>query len=151
MDKKGRYSTLLFVLVILLPLLGVLIMDYQLTKANDITGASAFTDSIPFDSTRMISTVVSVVVVVVALSIFLITKVVKPRKTSSANSSSTFSSVYTPSSSAPSSDVSSDVSVEKKEEKEIEEQKEVSSNSLLEDTKAVNAEIERLSQELKSL
>ena len=39
MDKKGKLSTLLFIGVTILPLLGLLIMDYQLKQANDITGA----------------------------------------------------------------------------------------------------------------
>ncbi len=38
-NKSGRLSTVIFVGVILLPLLGLLIMDYQLKRANDVTGA----------------------------------------------------------------------------------------------------------------
>ncbi len=38
-DKKARFASVLFMFVIVLPLLGLMIMDYQLKKANDITGA----------------------------------------------------------------------------------------------------------------
>jgi len=36
--KKGKLATLLFVGVFTLPLLGLLIMDYQVRVANDLTG-----------------------------------------------------------------------------------------------------------------
>lgn len=39
MDKKGKFASLLFTVLIVLPLLGLLMMDYQVRKANDITGA----------------------------------------------------------------------------------------------------------------
>lgn len=152
MDKKGRFATLLFVLVILLPLLGVLIMDYQLTRANDITGASALTASIPFDSARMISAIVSVVVVVAALSVFLISKVIKSGKKSDpvVSAGSDISPDSAVSAAAPSEKTTS-VELKKKEDtKEIKEQKETNSASLLDDAEDINAEIERLNQELKS-
>ena len=38
-DKSGKLATLIVIGVLVLPLLGLLIMDYQLSKANDITGA----------------------------------------------------------------------------------------------------------------
>jgi len=38
-NKRGKLATLLFVGVTIIPLLGLLIMDYQLKQANDITGA----------------------------------------------------------------------------------------------------------------
>ena len=38
-NKRGKLSTLLVVCVFILPILGLLIMDYQVKRANDITGA----------------------------------------------------------------------------------------------------------------
>jgi cytosine/uracil/thiamine/allantoin permease len=41
MDKSARLASFLFIGVILLPLIGLMMMDYQLKKANDITGEFA--------------------------------------------------------------------------------------------------------------
>lgn len=71
MDKKGKFASLLFVVLIVLPLLGLLIMDYQLKKANDITGAyiDSPTGNSPYATTYfaflMMVGVVSVLVVIV--------------------------------------------------------------------------------------
>ncbi|MFH1064500.1 MAG: hypothetical protein V1729_05445 [Candidatus Woesearchaeota archaeon] len=39
MDKKGLFATWIFVSLMLIPILALLIMDYQVKVANDITGA----------------------------------------------------------------------------------------------------------------
>jgi uncharacterized protein YqgC (DUF456 family) len=41
MNKSGKFASILFAGVILLPLIALMIMDYQLKKANDITGEFA--------------------------------------------------------------------------------------------------------------
>ena len=48
-NKSARLSTIIFIGVFLLPLIGLMIMDFQLKKANDITGAYAFNTGASYD------------------------------------------------------------------------------------------------------
>jgi len=72
MDKKGKLATLLFIGVTILPLLGLLIMDYQLKRANDLTGAyiAGGASAYAADSVSFGVVILAVLAFVVVLLIF---------------------------------------------------------------------------------
>jgi hypothetical protein len=79
MDKKGRLANLLFLGVVALPLLGLLIMDYQLKRANDITGAYLMSGATAYASENLLAGAVVIGAMVFLLAMFTVTKVRKSR------------------------------------------------------------------------
>ena len=79
MDKKGKLSTLIFIGIIVLALLGLLIMDYQLEKATDITGAYLGSGTSAYISQNMLTAAVVLGLIVFSLVIFTFGKVRKSR------------------------------------------------------------------------
>jgi len=64
--KSGKLDILVFTAILVLPLLGLAIMDYQLKVANDITGAYSL-DSSSYESTLAGAVIVGVIVFTVAV------------------------------------------------------------------------------------
>ncbi len=79
MDKKGKLSTLLFIGVTILPLLGLLIMDYQVRRANDITGAYLAAGPAAYAADNMVAGAVALGALVLALVLFTVSRVRKSR------------------------------------------------------------------------
>jgi hypothetical protein len=48
-DKSAKLATFLFMGIFALPILGLLIMDYQVKQANDITGSYGISDGANYD------------------------------------------------------------------------------------------------------
>lgn len=75
MDKIGKLSTLIVIAIFLLPIIGLLIMDYQLKKANDITGAYLAEDSEAYAFENMLASIVVGAMVVVTLLALVVVRV----------------------------------------------------------------------------
>ena len=67
-NKKGRLATVLFVGVMLLPLVGLLIMDYQVKRANDLTGRYLLEGGQAYVADNMLATVIIIAVFAVLLA-----------------------------------------------------------------------------------
>lgn len=78
MDKKGKLSSVLFMLVMLMPLLGLLIMNFQLEAANNITGMAV--KQVEWGPFSLAVGIISVTVIVV-FSGYEIISSVKRKKT----------------------------------------------------------------------
>jgi cytosine/uracil/thiamine/allantoin permease len=74
-NKSARLSTIIFVGVFLLPLIGLLIMDYQVKKANDITGAYAYNTGSSYDPV-----LAGVIMAGIGVAIFAVFTVARFRK-----------------------------------------------------------------------
>jgi hypothetical protein len=77
--KSGKLASVLFVVVMLLPLLGLMIMDYQTRVANDITGAYSVSAGSAYLSENILAGAVLVGVLVAALVLFTVGRVRKAR------------------------------------------------------------------------
>lgn len=75
MDKKGKLSTLLVIGIFLLPILGLLMMDYQLKKANDITGAYLADGSAAYAYENMMASIVVGSMLVITILALIVVKV----------------------------------------------------------------------------
>lgn len=78
-NKKARLGSVLFAFVILLPLLGLMIMDYQLKKANDITGAYLESPVEAYASENLLAGAVVIGAVAFLLVGFIVSKLRKSR------------------------------------------------------------------------
>ncbi|MBW2972379.1 hypothetical protein KY359_05060 [Candidatus Woesearchaeota archaeon] len=72
-------ATFLFIGVVILPLLGLLIMDYQLKRANDITGAYLVSGASAYASENLVAGAVILGVMVFLLMAVTVNKVRKAR------------------------------------------------------------------------
>jgi hypothetical protein len=79
LNKSGKLATLLFIGVIILPLLGLLIMDYQLKRSNDLTGAYLGSGIAAYASENMLAGAVIIGFVVFLIVTFTINKIRKSR------------------------------------------------------------------------
>lgn len=77
--KSGKLATFLFIGVVILPLLGLLIMDYQLKRANDITGAYLVSGASAYASENLVAGAVILGVMVFLLMAVTVNKVRKAR------------------------------------------------------------------------
>lgn len=74
-DKTGKLATMLMVGILVLPLLGLLIMDYQLTRANDITGAYLSEGTAAYAYENMVAGITVVGMMVVTALALIVVKV----------------------------------------------------------------------------
>ena len=77
--KKGRLGSLLFMMVIVLPLVGLLIMDYQLKAANDITGAYAAGGPVAYASDNLLAGAIVLGVLVCIILVFTVGNIKKKK------------------------------------------------------------------------
>ncbi len=73
MNKKGRWSSVVFVVIMALPLLGLLIMNYQVEEANQLTGMASNQQTIGVS-------VPTLIIVVIALTASAVISVYEIRK-----------------------------------------------------------------------
>ncbi|MBN1544656.1 hypothetical protein JW898_04290 [Candidatus Woesearchaeota archaeon] len=78
-NKRGKLSTLLFIGAVILPLLGLLIMDYQLKQANDITGAYLVSGPSAYASENLLAGAVVLGVIVSVLVGLSVNRIRKAR------------------------------------------------------------------------
>jgi cytosine/uracil/thiamine/allantoin permease len=79
MDKRGKLAHLLFIGVMLLPLLGLLIMDYQVRRANDLTGAYVAAGPYTYASENLLAGAIILGVIVFVIVTFTATKLQKAK------------------------------------------------------------------------
>jgi hypothetical protein len=77
LGKHAKLASFLFVGVFLLPLMGLLIMDYQVKKANDITGSYLYGAG---NYDHALAGVVLFGIVVIVLALATITRLRKARE-----------------------------------------------------------------------
>ena len=71
MDKSGKVATLMFIVLMILPLLALLMMDYQVRMANDITGAFIGTDSDMYSAENMMTAGLVLGFILLAVFVFV--------------------------------------------------------------------------------
>jgi hypothetical protein len=79
MNKKGKLSSLLFIGLITISLLSLLMMDYQVRRANDITGAYSVSGAAAYTSENLLAGAIILGAVIFVLATFVIAKIRKSR------------------------------------------------------------------------
>lgn len=79
MDKCAKLSTVIVLGIIVMSLLALLIMDYQLRRATDITGAYLEAGTTAYVSENMVASAIVFSLVLFILAVFVVAKVRKSR------------------------------------------------------------------------
>jgi cytosine/uracil/thiamine/allantoin permease len=74
-DKRGKLATLLFIGVTILPLLGLMMMDYQLRKANDITGAYLVSGPGAYAAENIVGALIVICLLVAIVAVYAVGRV----------------------------------------------------------------------------